>query len=44
MGLAGWVDLDFELGAPAVAFGHAFLVEPAEVLDVQMLGNWQELV
>jgi hypothetical protein len=38
------VDLGFELEAPAVAFGHVFLVEPVEVLDVQMLGNWQELV
>lgn len=35
------MDLGFELGAPAVVFGHVSLVELVEVLDVQMLGNWQ---
>lgn len=44
MGPAEWEDLDFELGAPAAVFGHVFPVEPVEALDVQMLGNWQELV
>jgi hypothetical protein len=40
-GPAARVGLDFELGAPVavVAFGYAFLVEVAEVLDVQMLDN-----
>lgn len=35
------MDLGFELGAPAVVFGNVSLVELVEVLDVQMLGNWQ---
>jgi hypothetical protein len=37
------VDPGFELVAPVV-LEHVSLVELVEVLDAQMLGNWQELV